>query len=36
MDTEIKINVLFTEKKKNMGDKAGSNTSITIIVYCIK
>ena len=32
-DPEIKINVLFTD---NMGDKAGLNTSITMIVYCIK
>jgi len=32
-DAEIKIDVLFTD---NTGDKAGSNTSITIIGYCIK
>ena len=32
-DSEIKINVLFTD---NMGDKADPNTSITMTAYCIK
>jgi len=32
-DAEIRINILFTD---NMGNKAGPNTSNTMIVYCIK